>query len=67
MNNLLDQERKMLIDQIVKLNQQLKSEALPGIPDYVVDAQQKQILETIAIYEAKIRKLNEQLSLNPNS
>lgn len=56
----------MLIDQIDKLNQQLKSEALPGIPDYVVDAQQKQILETIAIYEAKIRKLNEQLSLNPN-
>ena len=44
MNRLLEQQREKLVDRINKLNQQLKSEPLPGIPDYVVDAQQKQVL-----------------------
>jgi hypothetical protein len=61
MNRLLEQQREKLVDRIDKLNQQLKSESLPGIPDYVVDAQQKQVLEAIAVYEAEIRELDEQL------
>jgi hypothetical protein len=62
MNSLLEQQRKKLIDRIDKLKQQLKSEPLPRIPEYIIDAQQFQVLETIAEYESEIRRLDEQLN-----